>query len=291
MTHLAPPPLNLMPPRHWFAQLDLQLERRGAKSVLSHVRHQGPLRVQRPFYPEENGCCHVYLLHPPGGMVLGDLLQINIAAAPGATGLITTPSAGKIYRAQGFQEVQRQEVHISSASGSCIEWLPQETIVFNGANGRLRTRLELQGDARTCVWDVVCLGRPASDEVFTEGRCEQILEIYRDDRPLLIERNRFDGGDERMQARWGLHNAPVAGTFLATLKPTRDRVDALVEALEALAPAPDHQWGLTQKGELFIARYLGQSTRLCRAGFEYVWRELRMDLTGAQAVAPRIWNT
>lgn len=289
MTHLQSPPLDLIPPRHWLARLDLRLERRGAKSVLSHVRHQGPLRVQRPFYPEENGCCHVYLLHPPGGMVLGDLLQISIAAAPGATGLVTTPSAGKLYRSQGFAEVQRQEVHLLGADGSCMEWLPQETIVFNGANGRLHTRVDLLGDARACVWDMVCLGRPASGEAFTEGRCEQILEIYRDERPLLIERNRFVGGDERMHARWGLNGAPVAGTFLATLKPTRDRVDQLVEALEALGP--DHEWGLTQKGEVFIARYLGDSTRLCRKGFEYLWRELRPELTGNPAVMPRIWNT
>lgn len=291
MTQFQSPPSDLIPPRHWLAQLDLQLERRGAKSALSHVRHQGPLRVQRPFYPEDNGCCHVYLLHPPGGMVLGDLLQINIAAAVSATCLITTPSAGKIYRAQGFAEKQRQEVHLIGADGSCLEWLPQETIVFNGANGRLHSRVDLHGDARACVWDMVCLGRPASGEAFTEGRCEQILEIYRDERPLLIERNRFLGGSERMHARWGLNGAPVAGTFLATLKPTRDRVDEFVEVLEALARRENHEWGLTQKGEIFIARYLGHSTRLCRQGFEYLWRELRPGLIGAPAHRPRIWNT
>lgn len=291
MTQFQSPPSDLIPRRHWLAQLDLQLEHRGKKSVLSHVRHQGPLRVQRPFYPEENGCCHIYLLHPPGGMVLGDLLQINIAAATGATGLVTTPSAGKLYRTQGFAEVQRQEVHLIGASGSCLEWLPQETIVFNGANGRLHTRVDLQGDGQACVWDMVCLGRPASGEVFREGRCEQILEIYRDARPLLIERNRFDGGNERLYARWGLNGAPVAGTFLATVKPNRDRVDALVEALDALTPAAENEWGLTQKGELFIARYLGHSTRMCRRGFEYLWRELRPGITSTPAVTPRIWNT
>jgi urease accessory protein len=291
MTHRPSPPLNFIAPRHWLAQLDVRLERRDAKSVLSHVCHLGPLRVQRPFYPEENGCCHLYLLHPPGGMVLGDLLQINIAAASGATGLVTTPSAGKLYGVHEFTEVQRQEVHLTGAQGSCLEWLPQETIVFRGANGRLRTRLDLQADARACLWDIVCLGRPASGEAFVTGRCEQILEVYRDERPLLIERNRFVGGDARMEARWGLNGAPVTGTFLATLKPTRDRVDGLVEALETLASGADHQWGLTQKGELFVARYLGHSTRLCRQGFEFLWHELRPGLTGTPAIAPRIWNT
>lgn len=278
-------------PREWFAKLALTMQLRAAKTVLTHVSHCGPLRVQRPFYPEENGCCHVYLLHPPGGMVLGDLLQITIEAEAGAKTLVTTPSAGKLYDTRGATEAQRQEVHLSGASGSCLEWLPQETIIFNGANGRLRTRLALQGDARACVWDIVCLGRPASGEALRDGRCEQILEVYRDERPVLIERNRFVGTDEHMHARWGLHGAPVAGTFLATLKPARDQVDAWLETLDALAPGPDHEWGLTQKGELFVARYLGQSTRLCRAGFELLWRDLRPDLTGVPAQVPRIWNT
>lgn len=278
-------------PREWLAELSITLQWRDTKTAITHLHHRGPLRVQRPFYPEENGCCHVYLLHPPGGMVLGDLLQITIAAEAGANTLVTTPSAGKLYDTRGAVEVQRQEVHLSGAAGSCLEWLPQETIVFNGANGQLRTHLALQEDARACLWDMVCLGRPASGETFTAGRCEQILEVYRDGRPLLIERNRFDGGADRLRARWGLQGAPVAGTFLATLRPTRDRVDELVTALETLASGADNQWGLTQKGELFVARYLGHSTRLCRAGFELLWRELRTDLAGVPAQVPRIWTT
>jgi len=291
MTVPQRPHSQLINARAWLGQLKLELEKRGDKTLLVHSAHVGPLRVQRPFYPEENGCCHIYLLHPPGGMVLGDLLQINIAAAADATALITTPSAGKLYDTQGSAELQRQEVHLSCARGSCVEWFPQETIAFAGANGRLRTRVDLAGDAKTCLWDMVCLGRPASGEAFSTGHCEQILEIRRDHKLLLLERNRFVGGNESMDAIWGLGGAPVSGTFLATLKPSRDQVDAWVEALEQLAPLPDNRWGLTQKGEVFLARYLGHSTRLCRLGFEMLWRSLRPQLIGAPAIAPRIWNT
>lgn len=291
MTLPQAPTIPLIEPRNWFAELSLELEKRAAKTVLTRNTHQGPLRVQRPFYPEENGCCHIYLLHPPGGMVLGDLLQINIAAAAEATVLVTTPSAGKLYDTQGAIELQRQEVHLTCAPGSCLEWLPQETIVFAGANGRLHTRVDLSGDAKTCLWDMVCLGRPAAGETFSTGRCEQILEIRRDQKLLLVERNRFIGGHDSMSAIWGLKGAPVSGTFLATLKPSRDQVDAWVEELEQLAPQSDNRWGLTQKREIFLARYLGHSTRLCRLGFEMLWRSLRPQLTGSSAVAPRIWNT
>ncbi len=277
--------------RGWDAELGLSLQQRGDRTWLVENRHRGPLRVQRPFYPEASGCCHLYLLHPPGGMVLGDLLQINISLGIGAKALATTPSAGKLYDTRGAHELQQQLVSIAVAADACVEWLPQETIVFDGANGRLHTRLVLQGSARACLWDIVCLGRPAANEALVRGGCHQILEVWRDGRPVLIERNRFIGGDPLLQARWGLAGAPVSGTFLATLKPSRDRVDALVEELTQLAPPPDHQWGLTQKDDIFLARYLGRSTRICRGGFETLWRHLRPDLTGAPAVAPRIWNT
>lgn len=286
-----PTPPVPVPARQWVGELDLELEKRGGKTLLLRSEHRGPLRVQRPFYPEAHDCCHVYLLHPPGGMVLGDRLQITIRAGHGANALVTTPSAGKFYDTRGASEIQRQDVHLFGAEASCLEWLPPETIVFSGANGRLRTRLELQGSARGCLWDIVCLGRPAAGEAFSRGCCEQVLEVCRDGRLLLVERNRFIAGHESMNAPWGLRGAPVAGTFLATLKPSRDRVDALVEELAALASAPAHEWGLTQKGEIFLARYVGYSTRLCRLGFEYLWRQLRPDLTGAPALAPRIWNT
>jgi hypothetical protein len=104
------------------------------------------LRVQRPFYPESREVCHVYLLHPPGGLVSGDELQIDIAVGRDAWALLTTPGAGKVYGSDGQGVRQQQALRI--ARGGTLEWLPQEMILFDGARADLGTRVELEGDAR-----------------------------------------------------------------------------------------------------------------------------------------------
>lgn len=278
--------------RHWRAQLTLGLALRGNKTALVNNQHLGPLRVQRPFYPEAGDCCHIYVLHPPGGMVLGDLLQITVHLGKSANALLTTPSAGKIYSVQGAATAQRQVIDLQVEDGACMEWLPQETIAFNGANGHLDMRLQLHGDARACFWDIVCLGRPAAGEVFSNGRCDQNLEVWRNGHLLLLERNRFMGGAPLLQAPWGLNGRHTCATMVATVEPTRDRVDTLLHQLKQMMPAEgEHHWGLTQKGELFIARYIGHSSLYARKGLQWIWHTLRPSLNNRIAVEPRIWNT
>jgi urease accessory protein len=120
----------------WLAELDLGFAPRGSRTVLARRRHRGPLAVQRPFHPEGD-VCHVYLLHPPGGVVAGDRLAIRVAADPGAEALLTTPAAGKFYRSEG--PVARQTVALEIGEGASLEWLPQETILYPGRAGRCRS--------------------------------------------------------------------------------------------------------------------------------------------------------
>ena len=85
----------------WRARLDLELSKSNNRTILSHQKHHGPLQVQKPFYPERSGTCHVYILHPPGGVVGGDHLNIYVDVNSNAHALITTPAAGKFYRSVG----------------------------------------------------------------------------------------------------------------------------------------------------------------------------------------------
>lgn len=144
--------------RHWPAYLSLGFDKPGDKTRMKQMEFQGPLRVQRPFYPESD-VCHVYLLHPPGGLVSGDDLSIQIQCQPQSHALITTPSAGKIYKADSNGIEQKQHVDIEVDNAVC-EWMPMETIVFDGAHGKLTTQVNLFGDAKFVGLDVFCLGRP-----------------------------------------------------------------------------------------------------------------------------------
>lgn len=277
--------------RQWIAKLDMSFLPKQGKTRLTHLSHLGPLRVQKPFYPEDDGCCHVYVLHPPGGMVVGDELTISAEVHEGAKVLLTTPSAGKIYGAKHLTHPQLQTINLSVENDGCIEWLPQETIVFDGANGRLATRITMSEHSRLFVWDIVRLGRAASGEKFEHGVCYQSLEIWQGDTPYFIERNCFAGGAELQSAKWGMQGANTTGTLCATLSAPRELIDECLTYLNSASGGDLGLWGLTQKNALFVARYLGDSVSQCRHGFEYLWRTLRPLLNNKTAVVPRIWQT
>ncbi|WP_303908751.1 urease accessory protein UreD, partial [Thiohalomonas denitrificans] len=150
----------------WKARLELGFEPRAGRTVLAKRIQRGPLAVQRPFHPGD-GACHVYLLHPPGGVVGGDELSVRAAAAAEAGALITTPGATKFYRSAGPRAYMEQRLNV--ADGGALEWLPQENIVFPGALADIRTRIDLKGQAGFIGWETLCLGRPAADERFDAG--------------------------------------------------------------------------------------------------------------------------
>jgi len=222
--------------------------------------------------------------------VTGDRLAIAITLADGARCLATTPAAGKIYRGNHSAVPQIQTVHCLVDGASCLEWLPQETILFDGARGELVTRLALDEGARCAAWDIVCLGRPASGEGFASGYLTQSLEISRAGRPLYRERNHFGGGGELLSAPWGLGGCTVAGTFVLSLGLDREALGALRGELSSLVAAGD-ACAVSDLDGLVAIRYLGHSAERCRRLFTTAWRHLRPDLCGHPAIEPRIWRT
>ena len=94
----------------WQATLRLRFADDHGVTRLVERTHSGPLRVQKPLYPEGDRICHAIVVHPPGGVVGGDTLQIDVEAGAGAHALLTTPGAGKWYRANG--KVSRQRVSL-----------------------------------------------------------------------------------------------------------------------------------------------------------------------------------
>jgi urease accessory protein len=185
----------------WQARLELGFASAEGATLIDHRAHRGPLVVQRPFYPEATGrdVCHVYLVHPPGGLVGGDELAVDVRVGAGAHALVTTPAAGKAYRTSG--EAVRQTQTLRVAGGGALEWLPQETILYDGAHATLDTRVELAPGARFVGAETICFGLPARDEPFARGACRQRFSIARGGRPLFVERGRFDGGGPVHTAR------------------------------------------------------------------------------------------
>jgi urease accessory protein len=271
----------------WQARLELTLEQRGARTTLVRRRHHGPLGVQRPFHPEPDGTCHLYVLHPPGGLVSGDSLELDATVGAGARALLTTPAATKLYRRgqRGARQLQR----FSVAAGARLEWLPQETIAYDGADACLQTRVELEPGAEFLGWELLCLGRPANDERFTRGCVAQRVELWCGAQPLLIERARHEGGSPALDAPWGLGGAPVIGT-LVYVGPARtaELLDALRSTLTLVAP---DETAVTELASALVCRYRGARVERGLQAFRSAWALLRSHGGGSPAVAPRIWAT
>jgi urease accessory protein len=269
----------------WEARLSLSFQGNAERTYLGRTRSIGPYLVQRPF-AESNGTCQVYLLHPPGGVAAGDSLHLNVDCSANTRVLLTTPAATKLYRSGGKASTLEQSFAL--APGAILEWLPQETIVFDGAFAHSRTRVALAAGAHYAGWEISCLGRRAASEAYLAGRFKQSVEVWREDEPLLIERCQLNGRDEMLQAAWGMRGCTVTGTFVCTGVTAGM---ALLSELRQLLPITTGLTALTQIGEVLIGRYLGDHADEARRVFECIWAELRPRCLGRAVDAPRVWAT
>ncbi|MDD0974214.1 urease accessory protein UreD [Pseudomonas fontis] len=262
----------------WNAELMLRFVQCETRTRLGARRHFGPLLVQRPFYPE-GAPCHVYVLHPPGGVVGGDRLALDIHLEPGSHALLTMPGATKFYRSAGPTSVLKQHFHLGE--GSTLEWLPPGSICFPGARVALESRFSLAPGARLLAWETLCLGRPVMGETFSHGALDSRLHIDLPDDLGLHERLRIEGG--RLDK---LAGHPLQATFCAA-PATPELLDQVRELLAGL-PLPA---GATLLGPLLVVRLLDNDNQRLQTTLQRIWYCLRPAILGLAPCPPRIWAT
>ncbi len=278
----ASPESMLQPASHWRAELSLDFRRSDQRTVLSARHHVGPLLVQRPFYPEGE-VCHVYLVHPPGGIAGGDQLRLQVNAAAGSHVLLTTPAATKFYRAApGRQAGLHQTLTVA---GATLEWLPQESLFFCDANARVTTRVELDATARFIGWELGCYGRPEGDQLFTSGWVHQAFELYCEGRPLLLDHLRINAASGVLQAPWGLAGNTALGSLLAYPADASD-----VEAVRTLGDATTGL-AVSLVDRVLVCRVINPGGEAAKRLLLSVWQCLRPRLLNRVAISPRIWAT
>jgi urease accessory protein len=266
--------------------------------------------VQRLFYPEgaaPDGTlpCEACVLHPPGGIVTGDSLEVVAECCPGAKALVTSPAADKFYRARTSPGLQRQSFRgVAEGPGAELEHLPQEAIVFSGARALRETVYEVSGGGKLAGWGTVLLGRAAAGESFTGGSYRETLMVFRDGEPALLERTDIRGSGEPwpaglLSSPLGLMSRPVMSYFLCLGSGDEREEAALAVAvgeLRELAAGGEPDGfpefsGATLRDGIMLARSVGLSVpaaeRYCRAA----WSLARPALLGREAVFPRIWRT
>lgn len=272
-------------PSGWDASLELAYERRGERTVLARRAHRGPLRVQRDLYPEGPSPCHTLVVHPPGGVAGGDRLALSARLDADAHALLTTPGAGKWYRGHG--RWASQALRFTVEDGAALEWLPQETIAFDGALAELSCRVELAPQASYLGWEVLCLGRQASGERFVSGELRLATELWRGEACLYRERGRLRGGDALLTSPVGLGGASVCATLVAV----SPRLPALSLAELRAVDERGGRAGVTRLPHVLVARWLGDSSERARHYLTSLWSLLRPALLARPATSPRIWAT
>lgn len=241
--------------------------------------------MQKPLYPEGPDICHAVLVHAPGGIAGGDQLSLDLRVEHGAHALLTTPAATKWYRSDG--RLARQSARFAADDRAILEWLPQETIIFDAVEANIETTIRLAGNAVFAGWEIACLGRLASGEQFRRGRFRQGLRLYRDAALLWNENLLLAGADALMRSPVGLRGRHVfGGMIVAAGAVPKD----ILDACRHVSPQ-EGEGGVTALPHILSARYLGSSAEAAKDYFESLRGVLRPWYAGCPARRPRLWDT
>ena len=273
----------------WHASLQLDYTLEGTRTVARHA-HNGPLRILQSLYPEGDAVCHNVLVHPPGGLVGGDTLDITATVGPGAHGLVTTPGATRFYRSTG--ELALQRTHLTLAEGARLEWLPLEALCYNACNAENHLTLNLAPGAECMGWDVTALGLPHAGQPFETGRFVQHIEAP----GLWLERGVIDAADHRLlESPLGLAGQRcMASLFFVVGTPLeRARRDTALDAARAVmdAHALKASAGATSpNGQVLVVRALAPQVEPAMQLLQQVRAAWRAALWQLCAEPPRIWS-
>ncbi|WP_373506625.1 urease accessory protein UreD [Thiocapsa sp.] len=227
----------------------LTFVRDGSLSRLDKLYHAAPLRVLFP-RPHDPGVPTAVLVTTSGGLVGGDCLDIAVVTCADARALVTTQAAEKIYRSAA--QTCHVRVLLDAGSNSWLEWLPNETIVFDAARLRRTTRVSLDEAAGLLAGEIVVFGRRARGERLASGLVHDAWEIRRNGRLVWTDAFRLDRDLTEVQASVAcLDGAAAAGTIVCFAASPRD-ILALVRGLGEELERGDIRIGTPQK----FARHL-----------------------------------
>ena len=273
----------------WIARLNLDYSLEAGRSV-ARFAHDGPLRILQSLYPEGDRICHNVLVHPPSGLVGGDVLDMQVTVGAGAHGLVTTPGATRFYRSEAG--LATQQVHAHVQDGARLEWLPLEALAYSGCDALNRACFELAPSAELMAWDLTALGLPHAQQAFERGSFRQHLEIP----GIWLERGTIAAEDERlMNGPLGLAGQRCMATlvFAAGSAIAADRAEAALEvARAAIETSPLRlQAGATQPHpQVIVVRVLAPVVEPAMLLLRPVWAAWRQALWGLPGNMPRLWN-
>ena len=264
---------------HGTAELGFVHTPRG--TVLKHLFHAAPLRVLFPT-PEPGEAPMAALVNVGGGLAGGDSLDARVTLGEAAVAGVTTPAAEKVYRA--LAEETRIATRLEVGAGATLEWLPQETILFQGARLERRLDAALAPGARLLAAEMLVFGRVARGERLTQGSLFDAWRIRRDGRLLWADATALDGDIAgRLAAPFGFAGAEASGLLLLAA--------GEAEALAGRDLLRDKGFDATlARPGLMLARCLGGASPV-RDAMARAIPLLRAGVLGLPARLPRLWTS
>lgn len=273
----------------WKAHLKLDYTCANQRTV-AKFEHVGPLRVLQSLYPEGDAVCHNVLVHPPSGLVGGDVLDMQLHLGDHSHALLTTPGATRFYRSEHGLATQQVKAYVGDSAR--LEWLPLETIAYNGCHGLNHAVFDLAPTAEMMAWDITALGLPSANLPFERGQLQQHLEVS----GVWLERGLMDAQDMRlMNGPLGLarHRCMATLVFACGTDLTRERRDfalSLARELIEVAHAGVVAGVTSPHPRIVVLRTLSPLVEPAQTLLRGVWAAWRRGMWGMSDVPPRIWS-
>jgi urease accessory protein len=272
--------------REGVARLELAADHSG-KTALQDLFHSQPLHLLFPF-ESDTDVFQAVIACVSGGIVGGDRLNSTIWLGEGAKALVIGQAAEKVYRSLGADSFVENNLEVRPSAW--LEWLPQETIIFDGARLRRRTVAHVHAGGELLGGDILVFGREARGENLASGLVQDCWEI-RDENGVLIWKDvlHMDGDLAALLGHPATFDrARAYGTIIYRGAAGRALLALLRAELEKFAHAM-LRIGVTLVRDVLLIRILGRSVIDLRRAFARIWSFLRHQAAGLPCAMPRLW--
>lgn len=255
---------------------------------LAHLYQSDPCRVLFP-RPPSSGPFEAVFVTTSGGLVGGDRLRFSVTAGPDSTACITSQAAEKIYRSTGA--TTEIDIEVTAEAGATLEWMPQETIAFDGARLRRNTRIDAAAGARILAGEMVVFGRIAHGETFATGLLHDGWRIFRGGMLVWADALHLeDNIAEIIAAPMTFGGATACATLLYIADDATDRLNDVRDMLGTIS-IEGCRMAATCIGPVLVIRLLGPDAAALRRAYSRLWSAVRAELLGLPAALPRVWES
>ena len=251
---------------------------RGARTVLATLYQEGCAKIRLP--NTHTSALEAVLINTAGGLTGGDDLAWQVEAAPGAHLALTTQACERVYRTTG--PAARVETRLGVGAGAHVDWLPQETILFEGSSLDRRIEIDLAQGASLTALEAILLGRDTMGEEARHARLSDSWRIRREGRLVHAEATRLAGHPEFERDGISLLAGMRAFASLVHIAPDAERRLAAIRA----RLSGDPHIAVSAEGERLVIRAMAQSGLALRRMIV----PIVADLSGAGSL-PRLWHS